>query len=120
MVEHKLMLVVRNNIQVGMDDSLKKNTVIHALSLKLNLDLTIFLDRTHYLPTFISIYLCRSKLIYRGAEIVERGRNVTNCILPESGTKEASPTGSWLEAKQIQTALEKRKSLVAAERIDKV
>lgn len=65
------------------------------------------------------VYQAKQNL-FRGAEIVDRGRNVADCILPEIGTKEVTPNGSWLEAKQIQTALEARNALVSAERIDKL
>lgn len=45
---------------------------------------------------------------------------MTDTQLPEVGIKETTSTGSWLEQKQVQAALEARKALVAVERIDKV
>ena len=40
--------------------------------------------------------------------------------LPTKGTKEFNPSHSWLENKQIQTALDERKALLEEERVEKL
>ncbi|XP_063825113.1 uncharacterized protein LOC135074677 [Ostrinia nubilalis] len=60
----------------------------------------------------------KSKLL-SGEEIVDKGAIKIDVTLPEVGLKDVKPDGSWLEGKQIQSALEARKHLVEAERIEK-
>ncbi|CAK1596418.1 unnamed protein product [Parnassius mnemosyne] len=57
--------------------------------------------------------------ILSGYELVEKGITKNQATLPELGLKNVSPTGSWLEQKQIQSAIESRKHLIDAERIEK-
>ncbi|XP_059048580.1 uncharacterized protein LOC131843844 [Achroia grisella] len=54
-----------------------------------------------------------------GVEIVNKGTTKINTSLPEHGLKDVTSNGSWLEQKQVQTALEARKHLIEVERIEK-
>lgn len=57
--------------------------------------------------------------IFRGYELVSKGTTKLEATLPEIGLKDVFPNGSWIEQKQIQTALEARKHLIEVERIEK-
>ncbi|XP_050345872.1 uncharacterized protein LOC126770502 [Nymphalis io] len=54
-----------------------------------------------------------------GHELVARTTPKIDISLPEIGLKEIIPSGSWLEQKQIQAAVEARKHLIEVERIEK-
>ncbi|XP_049868877.1 uncharacterized protein LOC126368776 [Pectinophora gossypiella] len=54
-----------------------------------------------------------------GYDLVARGTTKIDRTLPEVGLKDVMPNGSWLENKQIQSALEARKHLIEVERIEK-
>ncbi|XP_013199249.2 probable serine/threonine-protein kinase DDB_G0286465 isoform X1 [Amyelois transitella] len=54
-----------------------------------------------------------------GEEIVNKGATKAIVSLPEIGLKDVTPNGSWLEQKQIQSALDARKQLIEVERIEK-
>ncbi|CAH2036908.1 unnamed protein product, partial [Iphiclides podalirius] len=54
-----------------------------------------------------------------GFELVDKGITKIQANLPELGLKDVYPTGSWLEEKQIQAAIDARKQLICAERIEK-
>lgn len=58
-------------------------------------------------------------MILRGHELVSKGASKIEATLPEVGNKDIFPNGSWLEQKQIQSALEARKHLIEVERIEK-
>ncbi|XP_045535647.1 uncharacterized protein LOC106717482 [Papilio machaon] len=58
-------------------------------------------------------------VILSGYDLVAKGITKNQATLPELGLKDIFPNGSWLEAKQIQSAIEARKHLIAAERIEK-
>ncbi|KAJ2946229.1 hypothetical protein O0L34_g5164 [Tuta absoluta] len=60
----------------------------------------------------------KSKLL-SGAELVARGITKIDVTLPVIGQKDVVPTGSWLEQKQIQSALEARKHMIEVQRIEK-
>ncbi|KAJ9577634.1 hypothetical protein L9F63_005821 [Diploptera punctata] len=55
----------------------------------------------------------------RAQELVQLRVKVDK-TLPTKGTKEFKPSHSWLENKQIQTALDERKALLEEERIEKL
>ncbi|XP_041978027.1 uncharacterized protein LOC121732269 [Aricia agestis] len=57
--------------------------------------------------------------ILSGHELVAKGFTKIEATLPEVGLKDVEPNGSWLEQKQIQSALEARKHLIEVERIEK-
>ncbi|XP_068631557.1 uncharacterized protein Tsen54 [Battus philenor] len=54
-----------------------------------------------------------------GYDLVAKGISKNQAVLPELGLKDVYSTGSWLEEKQIQSAIESRKQLIEAERIEK-
>ncbi|XP_053608054.1 uncharacterized protein Tsen54 [Plodia interpunctella] len=54
-----------------------------------------------------------------GEEIVAKGATKASVSLPEIGLKDVVPNGTWLEQKQIQSALDARKNLIEIERIEK-
>ncbi|XP_013169481.1 PREDICTED: uncharacterized protein LOC106119141 [Papilio xuthus] len=58
-------------------------------------------------------------VILSGYDLVAKGITKNQATLPELGLKDIFPNGSWLEAKQIQSAIDARKQLIAAERIEK-
>ncbi|KAI5652051.1 tRNA-splicing endonuclease subunit sen54 n-term domain-containing protein [Phthorimaea operculella] len=60
----------------------------------------------------------KSKLL-SGAELVARGITKIDVTLPALGQKEVVPSGTWLEQKQIQSALEARKHMIEVQRIEK-
>ncbi|CAH2106163.1 unnamed protein product [Euphydryas editha] len=57
--------------------------------------------------------------ILSGHELVSKGATKIEATLPEIGIKDVFPSGSWLEQKQIQSAVEARKHLIEVERIEK-
>ncbi|XP_045448705.1 uncharacterized protein LOC123657174 [Melitaea cinxia] len=57
--------------------------------------------------------------ILSGHELVSKGATKIEATLPEVGNKDVFPNGSWLEQKQIQSALEAKKHLIEVERIEK-
>lgn len=57
--------------------------------------------------------------IFRGEALVVKGITKIDASLPEVGLKDVTPNGSWLEQKQVQSALEARKYLIEVERIEK-
>ncbi|XP_046959808.1 uncharacterized protein LOC124529915 [Vanessa cardui] len=54
-----------------------------------------------------------------GHELVSKSTTKIEVSLPEVGLKDILPSGSWLEQKQIQAAVEARKQLIEVERIEK-
>ncbi|CAH0397777.1 unnamed protein product [Chilo suppressalis] len=54
-----------------------------------------------------------------GEELLDKGITKLEITLPALGLKDVSPNGSWLEQKQIQSALEARKHHIEAQRIEK-
>ncbi|XP_013143668.1 PREDICTED: uncharacterized protein LOC106107376 isoform X2 [Papilio polytes] len=58
-------------------------------------------------------------VILSGYDLVAKGITKSQATLPELGLKDVIPNGSWLEAKQIQSAIDARMQLIAAERIEK-
>lgn len=75
---------------------------------------------------FESEYICSNFILnpnliydYSGFELVNKGITKSQANLPELGLKDVYPTGSWLEQKQIQAAIDARKHLISAERIEK-
>ncbi|XP_026487188.1 uncharacterized protein LOC113394187 [Vanessa tameamea] len=54
-----------------------------------------------------------------GHELVSKSTTKIEVSLPEIGLKDILPSGSWLEQKQIQAAVEARKHLIEVERIEK-
>lgn len=60
-----------------------------------------------------------SYLPFSGNELVAKGRTTLDSTLPETGLKNIVPNGSWLEQKQIQSAVEAKKHLIEVERIEK-
>ncbi|CAG9786022.1 unnamed protein product [Diatraea saccharalis] len=54
-----------------------------------------------------------------GEELLNKGITKLEVTLPILGLKDISPDGSWLEQKQIQSAVETRKHLIEAQRIEK-
>lgn len=61
-----------------------------------------------------------SFFFFRGDVLVAKGVTKQGINLPEVGYKDVAPNGSWLERKQIQTALELRKQMLEVERIEKM
>ncbi|VVC88988.1 unnamed protein product [Leptidea sinapis] len=57
--------------------------------------------------------------VLTGEEIVTRGITKVVSKLPERGSKDVRPSGTLLEQKQIESALEARKSFISVERIEK-
>ncbi|VVC88991.1 unnamed protein product, partial [Leptidea sinapis] len=57
--------------------------------------------------------------VLTGEEIVTRGITKVVTKLPERGSKDVRPSGTLLEQKQIESALEARKSFISVERIEK-
>uniref|UniRef100_A0A1B6GV98 tRNA-splicing endonuclease subunit Sen54 N-terminal domain-containing protein n=1 Tax=Cuerna arida TaxID=1464854 RepID=A0A1B6GV98_9HEMI len=56
--------------------------------------------------------------ILSGEQLVQ-AHSKTNYELPSAGLKDFQPNNSWLEQKQIQTALHERKALLEEERVEK-
>ncbi|KAG7302930.1 hypothetical protein JYU34_012923 [Plutella xylostella] len=61
----------------------------------------------------------RKSQIISGEDLVAKGATKIDASLPEVGLKDVIPNGSWLEQKQIQSAVEARKHLIEVPRIDK-
>jgi hypothetical protein len=60
------------------------------------------------------------RIIYFRAEELVQFRIKVDKTLPIRGTKEFRPSNSWLEKKQIQAALDERKSLLGEERVERL
>ncbi|CAB3224399.1 unnamed protein product [Arctia plantaginis] len=58
--------------------------------------------------------------ILSGDVLVAKGVTKQSITLPEVGSKDVVPDGSWLEQKQIQTALDSQKHILEVERIEKI
>ena len=58
-------------------------------------------------------------LIFSGEEL-RLAHQSTDQSLPIVGQKEFKPTNSWLEKKQIETALDEKKQLLEYERVEKL
>jgi hypothetical protein len=58
-------------------------------------------------------------LNFRAPELAASNRKSQEQLLPARGVKQYAPSNSWLESKQIQSAVEERKSILQAERIEK-
>ena len=56
---------------------------------------------------------------FRAPELAKTHRQNQDQTLPTRGLKELLPTRSWVESKETEAALEERKTLLNAERIEK-
>ncbi|KAL4708695.1 hypothetical protein ACJJTC_017374 [Scirpophaga incertulas] len=54
-----------------------------------------------------------------GEELLSKGITKRQVTLPIIGNKDITPNNSWLEKQQIQSAIESRKQLIGAQRIEK-
>jgi len=59
-------------------------------------------------------------IIYSSAQELVQLRVKVDRTLPTKGMKEFQPCNSWLEKKQIQTALDERKNLLEEERVERL
>jgi hypothetical protein len=59
-------------------------------------------------------------IIYSSAQELVQSRGKVDRTLPTKGMKEFQPCNSWLEKKQIQTALDERKNLLEEERVERL
>lgn len=63
---------------------------------------------------------CTVCIIYSSAQELVQLRVKVDRTLPTKGMKEFQPCNSWLEKKQIQTALEERKNHLEEERVERL